>query len=273
MDYGKVLGEAFGYAKDGLVGNLIKWILLIVLEILPAIPIIAWALVFAGSLMSGATPDFMSLMGGFVVALIIAVLLGAIYEGYMLKILRGDKPLPEITELGKLFVDGIKYLVIEIVYVIPVIIVLVAVALAATLAIIKKGLLSTQNMTTVASTQNIAQNISTSIIGPVLVGVLIAVILAIILCFIATIGVIRFARTGKMGEAFNFGEIFSTIGKIGTGSYILALIIIVVIFGVIYSVLGLIPIVGPIIEIIISPFLMVFAARYICQLYDSADTA
>jgi len=76
-----------------------------------------------------------------------------------------------------------------------------------------------------------------------------------------------------MGEAFNFGEIFATIGKIGWGTYILALIILVVIFAIIYVVLGLIPIVGAIIEFIIGPFLMVFAARYICQLYDSAGTA
>lgn len=260
MDYGNVLGEAFGYAKEGLVGNLMKWILLLVLEILPAIPIIAWVLVFAGSLMSGGTPDFLSLMGGFVVALIIAILLGAFYQGYMLKILRGDKPLPEITDLGKLFVDGIKYLVIEIIYMIPVLIVLVAVVGAVAMTAIARGITDPKILAAAA-------------MGPALVGILIAVILAIILTLIAIVGVIRFARTGKMGEAFNFGEIFATIGKIGWGTYILALIILVVIFGIIYVVLGLIPIVGAIIEFIIGPFLMVFAARYICQLYDSAGTA
>jgi hypothetical protein len=260
MDYGNVLGEAFGYAKDGLVGNLTKWLLLIVLEILPAMPIIAWALVFAGSLMSGGTPDFMSLMGGFVVAVIIAVLLGAVYEGYMLKVLRGDKPLPAVADLGKLFVDGIKYLVIEIIYMIPVFIVLVAIVGAVVMTAIAKGITNPETL-------------AAAVMGPALVGLLVAVILAIILGILAIIGVVRFARTGKMGEAFNFGEIFSTIGKIGWGTYILALIILVVIFGIIYVVLGLIPIVGAIIELIIGPFLMVFAARYICQLYDSAGTA
>jgi hypothetical protein len=260
MNYGNVLGEAFGYAKEGLIGKWMKWLLLIVLEILPAIPIIAWALVFAGSLMSGGTPDIMSLMGGFVVALIIAVLLGAFYEGYMLKILRGDKPLPEVTDLGKLFVDGIKYLVIEIIYMIPVFIVLVAIVGAVVMTAIAKGITNPENL-------------AAAVMGPALVGILIAVILAIILGILAIIGVVRFARTGKMGEAFNFGEIFSTIGKIGWGTYILALIIIAVIFGIIYVFLGLIPIVGAIIELIIGPFLMVFAARYICQLYDSAGTA
>lgn len=260
MDYGNVLGEAFGYAKEGLVGNLMKWILLIVLEILPAIPIIAWALVFVGSMIGGGTPDFLSLIGGFVVALIIAVLLGAIYEGYMLKILRGDKPLPEINNLGKLFVDGIKYLVIEIIYMIPVFIVLVAVIGAVAMTAIAKNITNPEIL-------------AAAVMGPALVGILIAVILAIILGLLALIGVVRFARTGKMGEAFNFGEIFATIGKIGWGTYILALIILIVIFGIIYVVLGLIPIVGAIIELIIGPFLMVFAARYICQLYDSAGTA
>jgi len=260
MNLGTALGESFAYAKEGLVGKWMKWILLIILEILPAIPIIAWALVFVGSMITG-NPHYLSLMGGLIIAIIIALLLGAIYQGFVLKILRGEKPLPEVANYSTLFADGIRYIVIEIIYMIPVIIVLAAVAGAAILAVIKKGI----------STQNIAA----AVLGPVLVGVLVAVVLAFILCLIATIGVIRYARTGKMGEAFNFREIFTTMGRIGWGNYILALIVIALIVGIIYAVLGMILVVWarPIIEIIVAPFITVFAARYICQLYDSAGTA
>ncbi len=258
MDLGNALSESFAYAKEGLVGKWLKWILLIVLELLPSIPIIAWIVMFIGSTMRG-TPDIPSFIGGFVVAFIIAILLGAFYQGFLLKILRGDNPLPEVANFGMLFADGIKYMIIEIIYMIPVIIVLAAVAGAAILAAISKGIAP--------------HNLAAALLGPALVGVLIAFILAIILGLLTVIGVIRFARTGKMGEAFNFSAILSTISKIGWGSYILALIVLAVILVIIYGILGLIPILGPIIEIIMGPFITVFAARYICQLYDSARTA
>ncbi|HVP95995.1 DUF4013 domain-containing protein [Methanoregula sp.] len=257
MDLGNALSESFAYAKEGLVGKWLKWVLLIVLEILPSIPIIAWAVMFIGSMMNG-TPDFPTVIGGFIIAFIIAILLGAFYQGFLLKILRGEKPLPEITNYGALFADGIKYVIIEIIYMIPVIIVLAAVAGASLMAAVAKGIAP--------------QNLAAALFGPALVGIIIAGILAIILGLLALIGVIRFARMGKIGEAFNFAAILSTIGKIGWGGYILALIVLAVILVIVYVILGLIPIVGAIIEIIIGPFISIFAARYICQLYDSAGT-
>jgi len=75
---------------------------------------------------------------------------------------------------------------------IPVLIVLVAVVGAVAMTAIAKGITDPKILAAAA-------------MGPALVGILIAVILAIILTLIAIIGVIRFARTGKMGEAFNFG--------------------------------------------------------------------
>ena len=39
MEYGKLVGDSFGYAKEGLVGHYGKWILLIILSVLPVIPV------------------------------------------------------------------------------------------------------------------------------------------------------------------------------------------------------------------------------------------
>jgi len=44
-------------------------------------------------------------IGGFIFAFVIAVILGAFYQGYMLKILRREKPLPPVTDFGILFTD------------------------------------------------------------------------------------------------------------------------------------------------------------------------
>ena len=112
--------------------------------------------------------------------------------------------------------------------------------------------------------------------GGALLGLVVFVIVAIITGLLATIGIVRFARTGSMGEAFNIGEILATIGKIGWGSYILAMVVLVVvqcIIAMVISVLYLIPVLGIIVEIIFLAPISIFEARYICQLYDAAGTA
>ena len=40
MEFGKLVGDSFEYAKEGLVGHWLKWIVLIILTLLPAIPIV-----------------------------------------------------------------------------------------------------------------------------------------------------------------------------------------------------------------------------------------
>ena len=216
MDYGKILGEAFGYAKEGLVGRWMRWVLLLVATILLALPLL----------------------------------------GYELKIYRGEKPAPEVTGWATLFIDGIKYLIICLIYAIPIIIVavltlgpLVMAAIAGNQAAVMAG------------------------IGTFIVGIVVLAIIGIIIAFFEFIGVVRFARTGKMGEAFNFGAILETIGKIGWVSYIVALVIMTVIIGIIELICMAIPFVGGVILFILVPFIVLFEARYLCQVYDSAGTA
>ncbi len=94
----------------------------------------------------------------------------------------------------------------------------------------------------------------TSLAGAGILAVIL-IIVAIIIGLISPIGIIRFARTGKFGEAFNFGEILATIKKIGWLSYILAFIIVAIVVGIPVLILWLIlmalmialPLVGPVI--------------------------
>ena len=83
---------------------------------------------------------------------------------------------------------------------------------------------------------------------------------------------VRFARTGSIGEAFNFGAILAHIGKIGWGSYILALIVLVLIVGIIEVIISAIPAVGGILLIILAPAILLFWSRYLSLLYDSAGS-
>ena len=216
MDFGNMIGDSFAYAKDAVVGKWMQWLLLVIATILLCLPL----------------------------------------AGYTLKVFRGEKPAPEVTGWGTLFIDGIKYLIVSLIWAIPTLIVF--------FVTIGAGILAT-----------VGQNPS-EVMGAImgmLFGFIVVAIIGILTMIFATIGIIRFARTGSMGEAFNFKEITATIGKIGWGPYIIALIVmivVIVVIEIILSILGMIPIIGFIINIIFIAPVMLFEARYLCQVYDSA---
>ena len=219
MDYGSMVGESFEYAKEAVVGKWNQWIMLIIATIILGIPL----------------------------------------AGYSLKVLRGDKPAPEVSDWGTLFIDGIKLMIIMLIYMIPAMIVLFFVVGASALA-------------------SMSSNPSTAMaaVGGILFGLLLFFVVALITAIFAIIGEVRFARTGKMGEAFNFSEILGTIGKIGWGPYIIALVVLFVvqiIIAIIVSIIMMIPYLGFIIYICLIAPIMLFQTRYICQLYDSAGAA
>ncbi|HSA37262.1 MAG TPA: DUF4013 domain-containing protein [Methanoregula sp.] len=215
MDYGSMVGESFEYAKEAVVGKWNKWVMLIIATILLGIPLM----------------------------------------GYVLKVLRGEKPAPEVEDWGTLFIDGIKFLIVYIIWMIPIIIVwaiLMGVGFA--------GAMTGDETAAMAA------------VGTMMVGLLVMFILAIIIGLFAMIGAVRFARTGSIGEAFNFSAILATISKIGWVPYIIAIIVLGVcgiVFGIVVGILMMIPILGWLIYLcMISPW-AIFVSRYVCQLYDS----
>lgn len=216
MEYGSMVGDSFEYAKEAVVGKWNKWVMLIIATILLGLPLM----------------------------------------GYILKVLRGEKPAPEVEDWGTLFIDGIKFLIVEIIWMIPIMIVwaiLIGVGFA--------GAMTGDETAAMAA------------VGTMMVGILVVFILAIIIGLFAMIGVVRFARTGSIGEAFNFSAILATISKIGWVPYIIAIVVLGVcgiVFGIVVGILMVIPIIGWLIYLcLISPW-AIFVARYVCQLYDSA---
>ena len=83
MDFGNMIGDSFAYAKDAVVGKWMQWLLLVIATILLCLPL----------------------------------------AGYTLKVFRGEKPAPEVTDWGTLFIDGIKYLIVSLIWAIPTLIV------------------------------------------------------------------------------------------------------------------------------------------------------
>ena len=219
MDYGSMVGESFEYAKEAVVGKWNKWLMLIIATILLGIPLM----------------------------------------GYAMKVLRGEKPAPEVDDWGTLFIDGIKAWIVSLIYATPIIIVGFVVAGAFALALISGNYYAMM-----------------AAFGAMALGALVIFVLGIIITVFWVIGIVRFARTGSIGEAFNISAILATINKIGWVPYIIALIIlmiIAIILQIIFMIIRLIPFLGIIICLcLIAPIALLFT-RYICLLYDSAGAA
>ncbi|HMA04976.1 MAG TPA: DUF4013 domain-containing protein [Methanomicrobiales archaeon] len=186
--------------------------------------------------------------------LIISSIIFPLILGYELEVYRGKKPAPEPTNWGGLFIDGIKLFIIELIYLIPTFIVLFLTVGAAALAVTSPA-------------------VAMAMWGTFAAGIIITLVIAFITGLFLAIGAIRFARTGRMGEAFNFSAILEKIGKIGWGSYILALIVVAVVAGVIGFILSVIPIIGILLVLIAAPALAIFSARFITLVYDSVPDA
>jgi hypothetical protein len=229
MDFEKILGDSFAYTKEAIAGKWMQWLLLVIATILLCLPLF----------------------------------------GYILKIFRGENPAPEVADWGTLFVDGIKYAIVTLVWAIPLLILF--------FVLIGAAFLPFSSITSVSES-----GIQTSsgnpafILGALGVYLGVVIIVGLLTVFFSTIGIIRFARTGSMGEAFNIGEILTTIRKIGWGTYIISLVVLfvaLIVVEIVITILGMIPVLGIIIQLVFIAPVMIFEARYLCQVYDAAGAA
>lgn len=197
--------------------------------------------------------------------------------GYLVRVLRGITPAPEPAEYTQLFVDGIMVFVIYIIYSIVVNLILVVGFLFGI-----AGLLPLIMNWSYYQYINVMQNPMVIIS---IVGFLFFFILSLIVCIIAYLGIVRFAQTGVLEEAFNIREILAIIRRIGWIRYIGALILLFVVcictmipFLVIGAALfavspresmGLITaiLIIDILALIASPFPMLIAGRFMSLLY------
>ena len=218
MEIGKNISESFGYTKEALIGKWVRWVLLVIISAIPIVNIMS--------------------------------------NGYIIRVMRGTKPAPELEDYVQLFIDGLLYFVIMFIWMIPVIIAAMIFFGGAFFA-----LMSGSDALGIAGA------------GSIFIGIPITFIITILCGLFAYIGVVRFARMGKFGEAFAFGAIKDKIGAIGWANYIIALIVMFIVMFILAFILGilaLIPILGWILLFAGIPFLNIFYARFISNLYDSA---
>ncbi|MDD1727461.1 MAG: DUF4013 domain-containing protein [Methanospirillum sp.] len=196
------------------------------------------------------------------IVLIIGTIIFPLIMGYTLRVMKGITPAPETDNYGGMFIDGIKMLIIGIVYmIIPCIIGLIIFVMSGGL-----GALTMLGMDVGDPGAYIGL-----LIGTVGISFLAFFILAFIFGLFEIIGIMRFARSGSMGSAFEFSEIFAKIGSIGWVTYILAIIVLCVVMMVIQIILNVIPVIGWLLSLIVAPYLSIVGGRYYSLIYDAAD--
>jgi hypothetical protein len=223
MEIGAMLGDAYEYTKEALVGRWMRWLILLVGTII--FPIIL---------------------------------------GYTVLVYRGERTPPDPQDWIAVFIDGIKLFVVQLIYALPVLVinlVLNMLVLLPVTATSSPGGTPSESMT------------GALVVAAVLVFVVLAVV-SILVSLISMMASVRFARTDSIGEAFNFSAILAHIGRIGWGSYIIALIVLyVVLFAVVIvlTVLGVLTLgLGFLLFLALAPAFSIFVARYVTQIYDSA---
>ena len=200
--------ESFEFAKEGLVGEWMRWLLLIVLSIIPILNFITY--------------------------------------GYIVAIYRGGEKAPELSDWWNMLIDGVKLFIIGLVYMlIPLCILVVAFVLG------------------------LAEGSAFGIV----IGIGIAFFALLLACFFGFIGVvgcIRFAKLEDVMEAFNISAILALISEIGWGHYLLSYLVFLAICCIIAVVLNIIPIIGALLFLIVTPVLLIWQGKFYENLYSLA---
>jgi len=182
--------------------------------------------------------------------------------GYTLRIMRGTTPAPEPDDYVGMFIDGIKMLIIGLVYmIIPCIVGLLVFSLSGGFGALTMFLMNVSKPGAYLG----------MLAGTFGISLLVFILVMFIFSLFEIIGMVQFARTGKMGAAFSFSEIIEKISGIGWLSYLIALILLSIIFFIIYGVLSVIPVIGWVITIILMPYLSIVGARFYSTLYDAGQ--
>jgi hypothetical protein len=251
MDYGALITESIDYTREALAGRWTTWLVFIIC----GLPMALTRFVFdpvvlvdkAGTIHWDLVP-WPQLIG----LIVAGFLLSFILSGYLVRVFRGTTPPPEFDRWPSLYLDGIKFLIVGILWFIP-----PAILLAAALALAFFG---------------IAGQSSSLVIGlGALLLLLAACVLFIVVCLYSPLGGIRFARTGSIREGVRFSAISETIGRIGWVTYLIALIVLSVvwfIFILVVMVLSVVPFVGWVLALAANPLLSVFDARFMSRVYD-----
>ncbi len=234
MELGEILSDALVYPFQNIKALVVYLILGIILGIATAGTVAA---VMVGAMAKNA----LAVLGSGIIGIIIALFIGFIIAGYQLDIIKygieRSNGAPGIDFIRQFF-NGVKYFVVNIVYmIIPIII-------AAILAVIFQHWLSG----------------------------LLTVIISIIFSLALMMGQCRLAKTEDLTYALSIGEAIGDISRVGIGKVVVFIVLMFIISFVLFFIVGLInqwnTTVGGILIGILGIYLIFFNGRATGLLYS-----
>lgn len=252
MDFGILLVDSAEFTRTALTGDLRRGAALVILYALTTLSI-------------SALPFVITLNGVVryaAVAIMVAVSLVAalVLEGYVYRIYRHSIRPPELEGPVDLALSGVRLLAVSIVYLVPVLAVLLIFGGLGVAGILASG--QSQDMAVLFS--------ALATLG---LAVLLALIAWVVVGLISSLALVRCAQHDDVREAFNVSAILEHIGRIGWVNYIVALVVVWAVLGIAYVVIGVfsgLPVIGWIAGIVIGLAALIFFARYLSLVYDSA---
>lgn len=211
---GDNLKSAFGYASDNTFKEILRWIVLSILLVIPIVNFIP--------------------------------------AGIFLRTLRNEEP--NFTDTGKAFGQGFFVTLISLIYLI---IPIIAGILLLLLALVPAAAMPIEIGATVSAVL-------------LVILAIILVVTLILIPLVLTPAIVRYSRSGKFSEAFNFKEIFAMIKNAGVGHYILSYIVIgLIILGISIAVglVSLVPL-GFLIAMLAEPFLIYLNYKFFGNIFD-----
>ena len=193
--------------------------------------------------------NLVSILAGILSFIFVLILMGYAVSVIKKGIAESDE-IPKI-DLATNLSDGIKALIIGIIYyIIPIIIVII-------LAIVTGAIGS--------SIDNLIASFG--------IFAVIAIIIFLLFAILDMVALARFANSGSLGDALSIGEVFADVKRIGIGNIILFLIISVIILiaiSLISTIINLIPLVGGIISsFVVGAYIVLFYYKALGLLYAS----
>ncbi|MEE1135405.1 MAG: DUF4013 domain-containing protein [Methanocorpusculum sp.] len=162
-------------------------------------------------------------------------------SGFILRVYRGEEEL-NFKNLGKMFWQGVVYFVIMFIYFIP-------------YSIVSELLMYGPIWNT----------------GYLIIISCINIFLFIFSTVLAINAGIRYAKEGRFGAAFHLGKICSIVGNIGWLRYLGHIILFMIIIGAVELIFMMVPFVGILLLIVALPFIMIFQAKFLTNLYESGE--
>ena len=177
--------------------------------------------------------------------------------GYILKLMKGaledNSNMPKWEDWGNLFINGFIAFIISLIYmIIPILVLLVSVG----------------GVITAALTGNI--NLMIGAVVGAIGGVLISLLLALIFGFLIPMALAMYTKENSFGAAFRIGEILSRI-KSTFADYITVYIVLIVVFFIL-GLLNSIPILGILIMIFGSFYILAVAFNMFGKIYARSST-